>query len=97
MLLRMMEYLAATVTLGLYFCGCYKDLDYIITDLSTDADNGEDVVSAKSTTGFDTALVGPDSWGPIEWGAKGQTVTGRNTPESEIIALDYGVYTWRHA
>ena len=92
MLLRLIECLKGTPGLGLMFYGHENDLEFLIVDMAADADHGGEVVTAKSTGGYDTALAGPRTWIHYEWNAKGLSTTSRNTAEAELQSLDIGTF-----
>ena len=56
--------------------------------LFTDASYADCVQSSKSTTGIDAAIVGPNTFFPLNAVCKKQTVVSHSSTESEIVALD---------
>lgn len=92
-LLRLLEYLNATVTLGLEFRGHEEDLPYLLVDMAVDSDLAGEKDHAKSTGGFDTVIAGPRTWIPAEWQSKTSTRTARSTPHAEMQSLDVGTFT----
>lgn len=91
-LLRLMEYLQATMDLGLMFHGREDDIDHILVDLAVDSDLAGEVDTAKSTGGYDTVVAGPRTWIPTEWQCKNGTTTSRNTADAEMQSLDLGTF-----
>ena len=56
--------------------------------LFTDASYADCLSTSKSTTGIFAALVGPNTFFPINAVCKKQTVVSHSSTESEIVALD---------
>ncbi len=84
-MLRLFEYLNATVTLGLVMQGHEDDIPGLIVDLAVDSDLAGEVDSTKSTGGYDTALAAARTWISYEWQSKGAPLTSRNTADAEIV------------
>ena len=59
--------------------------------LFTDADHANDKTDRISATGVFMALVGENTYFPIQAVCRKQTCQSHSTPESEIVALDHGV------
>ena len=75
------------MNLGLRMKRDPKDLDSLIASVRTDADNGGDVDTAKSTSGGDANLTGPNTFLPIAYVARKQTATSQHPGEAEIVSL----------
>ena len=58
----------------------------MILECFADADHGGETVDTKSTTGGVCVLKGIKTFGAVEWGAKKQGSTSRNTTEAELVA-----------
>eukprot|EP00959_Pyramimonas_sp_CCMP1952_P182574 3818260-Pyramimonas_sp.AAC.1 len=56
--------------------------------LFTDASFADCITSSKSTAGVFAALVGPNTFFPVNAACKKQTVVSHSSTESEIVALD---------
>ena len=61
--------------------GAVKMRLYVVADFAGESD------PTKSTNGGLLVLVGPNTWFPIAWVAKRQTVTSRSTTEADVISL----------
>ena len=91
----------------LYRLVCYVDStpDYRLTGyihdspdqlklkLYVDADFAGDREHARSTSGSFLAVVGPNSFFPLQWASRKQTSVSRSTTESEVVSLAAGVYS----
>ena len=61
--------------------------------LFSDADYAGDIFTAKSTSGFYWAIVGPNKFASIAASCKKQTCVSRFSAESGIVAAEQGVRT----
>ena len=63
-----------------------------------DADHATSRTDAKSVSGCWSWLEGPNTYAPLDWFARSQTVTARSTGEAEVVAADqatFGIaYPW---
>ena len=62
-------------------------MPYVSTRLYTDADNGSDVATTKSTSGCFTSLQGPRTFIPAYWFARKQGTSGISSGDTEVQAL----------
>ena len=83
---RAMRYLRGTLTLGLNYWAHPEERSTVILECFADADHGGETVDTKSTTGGVCILKGIKTFGAVEWGAKKQGSTARNTTEAELVA-----------
>ena len=67
-------------------------LDDLKLRLYVDADFCGERLHTKSTNGGYLVLVGPNTWFPLAWVSKKQTMTSRSTTESEIVSLAYSLH-----
>lgn len=86
---RLMQYLRGHINYGILIEGDHNDLPKLKANGFADADHFGDPASTKSTNGYAVCMVGPNSKMPQTWGAKSQQGCPRNTPEAELISLDY--------
>lgn len=82
--LRVIEYLNATISLGLVMCGHEDALGAQVVDVAADSDLGGELDTMRSTGGYDTATAAPRTWIPTEWQGKTGTATARNTADAEL-------------
>ena len=66
--------------------------DKLSLKLFADADFAGDREDAKSTSGSFLAVVGPNSFFPLQWSSRKQTSVSRSTTESEVVSLAAGMY-----
>ena len=66
-------------------------LDTVRLALFSDADMAGDESSSKSTTGGMLALIGPNTFSPLDVMCKKQTGISHSTNEAQVIALDITV------
>jgi hypothetical protein len=93
MVYRTYAYLKATAFLGMGFWATPKDLPGLLIGLRTDSDHANDTTTTKSMSGGRTVLRGAHgTWIPVEWRARRQGCTSRNTGEAETTALDEGTF-----
>jgi hypothetical protein len=90
---RLFCYMRSHDAMGILMTGHPHDLASILVRLKTDADQGSDPATVRSTSGCSTALQGPRSYIPAYWLARKQTVTGISTGDTELTSLRDGVYT----
>ncbi|MDA8584203.1 Ty1/Copia family ribonuclease HI [bacterium] len=91
MLHRLICYIDTTADYSLW-CRCGKDLPAALgLALFCDADFASCTQTARSTTGVHLAFVGPKPFFPLSAVSKRQTVISHSTPESELVAADYGL------
>ena len=86
MLHRAMRYLRGTLTLGLNYWAHPSECSTVLLECYADADHGGEIVDTKSTTGGVCVLRGVRTFAVVEWGAKKQGSTARNTTEAELVA-----------
>ena len=66
--------------------------DKLSMKLFVDADFAGDRDDAKSTSGSFLAIVGPNSFFPVQWASRKQTSVSRSTTESEVVSLAAGMF-----
>ena len=101
---RLMGYLQSTLDHGLE--GFVGDAPQDCQVLAyCDASFADELATSKSTSGFFIAIVGPNTYMPINSFAKKQTAVSHSTTESEMVALEEGLRSealqvltfWEHA
>ena len=83
---RAMRYLRGTLTLGLNYWAHPEERSTVLLECFADTDHGGETVDTRSTTGGVCVLKGVKTFGAVEWGAKKQGSTARNTTEAELVA-----------
>ena len=79
---RAMRYLRGTIQLGLNYWAHPEERSIVLLECFADSDHGGEVADTKSTTGGACVLKGVKTFALVEWGAKKQGSTSRNTTEA---------------
>ena len=92
MLHRLVSYMNATADYGVH-CFVNGNPSDISLHLYTDADSGGDVCTMKSHTGIFLCIECPNgTLFPISWSSRRQQCVSKSTTESELVALNDGLY-----
>ncbi|CAL1128425.1 unnamed protein product [Cladocopium goreaui] len=92
MLHRLVSYMNATADYGVH-CFVNGNPSDISFHLYTDADLGGDVCTMKSHTGIFLCIECPNgTLFPISWSSRRQQCVSKSTTESELVALNDGLY-----
>ena len=92
MLHRLVSYMNATADYGVH-CFVNGNPSDISLHLYTDADLGGDVCTMKSHTGIFLCIECPNgTLFPISWSSRRQQCVSKSTTESELVALNDGLY-----
>ena len=79
-------------TLHLRMIGWIGDSrDKLFPHFFADVDFAGDVDTQRSTSGFFSVVRGPNSSFTISVGSKRQSCVSHSTPESELVAADFGL------
>ena len=92
MLYRLACYLNSTIEYGVH-CFVKGNPPTISLHLYTDADLGGDICTMKSHTGIYLCIECPDGTSfPISWTSRRQQCVSKSTTESELVALNDGLF-----
>jgi len=91
-LFRIMRYLKNTANLGLVFMASPSDAGSLFVSVYADSDHCGEISDTVSTSGYATFARAEATWCALDWGAKRQGSTSRNTTEAEITASADGLF-----
>lgn len=86
---RLFQYARGHINYGIEISGCYDDVASLIIRGFADADHLGGPATTKGTNGHYVEVKGEHTKIPSTWGAKPQAGSTRNTPESELVPLDF--------